>query len=126
MTDIMCESFNVPALYVAIQTVLSLYASGRTTGYAFPHAILRLELVSRDLINALMKIFTERDYMFTTTAKREIVRDMKEKLVYIAMDYEQELETAKSSSSVEKNYELPDVQVITIGAERLRCPEVLF
>ncbi|KAG9147862.1 hypothetical protein Leryth_003456 [Lithospermum erythrorhizon] len=28
----MFETFNVPAMYVAIQAVLSLYASGRTTG----------------------------------------------------------------------------------------------
>ncbi|KAE8722333.1 Actin-2 [Hibiscus syriacus] len=98
MTQIMFETFNVPAMYVAIQAVLSLYASGRTTGYALPHAILRLDLAGRDLTDALMKILTEREG----------------------------LETAKSSSSVEKNYELPDGQVITIGAERFRCPEVLF
>jgi len=144
ITQIMFETFNMPAMYMAIQAVLTLYASGRTTGivmesgdgvsytvpiyegHALPHAILRLDLGGRDLTEYLMRILTERGYPFSSRAElraEQIARDVKEKLCYIALDFDTEMKAATRSSDT---YELPDGNIITVGSERFRCPEVLF
>ena len=117
MTQIMFEIFNAPATYVATQAVLSLYVSGWTTGlvmdsgdgvlqteptcegYALPHAIFRLDLAGHDFTVSLMKILTERGYSFTPTAESKIVRDVKEKLCYIALDYDTELKSTSKDST---------------------------
>ncbi|KAK5618060.1 hypothetical protein CRENBAI_022948 [Crenichthys baileyi] len=131
-TQILFEAFNVPALYMANQSVLSLFSSGRTTGIelesgdGLSHTVPIYEGYGLPLTEYLIRILTERGYYFRTTAEREIVRDMKEKLCYVALDFEQEMQTAASSSSLGKIYELPDGQEVTISNERFRCPEAFF
>jgi actin-related protein len=145
MTRIMFETFSVPALYIFEQAVLALFASGRTTGcvidsgedrthvvpiyegHIIEHAVVCLDLAGRDLTNYMIKMLADRGYSYTTTAEREIARDIKEKLSYVALDFDSEMLVAEeTSSTIEKPYELPGSGQLTVGNERFRCPEALF
>jgi len=154
MTKVMFETFRVPALYVAVQAVLSLYASGRTTGivldcgdgvshcvpvyegYTMPHAVLRENLAGRDLTKYLSTLLTERGIELKSSAELEIVRTIKEKLCYVAIDFDTEIDstaskakkmrTSMETSDAEVQFELPDGSMIAVGTERFRCPEALF
>ncbi|BFZ11666.1 hypothetical protein BsWGS_14705 [Bradybaena similaris] len=143
-TQIMFETFCTPALYVSTQTVLSLHASGRTTGlvlevgdgvshlvpifegYALSQRIPRTFMAGRELTHYLAKILIDRGYSLTASADIEIVRDIKEKLCYVALDFEQDLQTASSSLSLDRGYKLPDGKSLTIGKERFTCAEAMF
>lgn len=83
-----------------------------------PHPLLFPFASRRDLTEYLVKLLQERGYPFVTSAEKEVVRDIKEKLCFVALDFDKELHTAAQSSEFEKSYELPDGQVLTIGNER--------
>ena len=130
--------FNVPATHVATQAVLSLYASRRTTGivmdscdgvlhtvpifesYALHHAIIHLDLAGCGLTEYLIKVSFERGYSSTTTEEREIGRDVKEKLCYVALDCDTEL---KSTAEMDKVLSSPNVFVAWKGCPRHFLPE---
>jgi len=144
MAEIMFETFNVPALYIATQAVLSLYSSGRTTGtvidigdgvshivpifegFALSHAIERVDLAGRDITNYLKRLLRQKGVSLTTSAEVQIVRDIKEKLCYVAIDPEKEMMLSKKISGMEKTYMLPDGETIRAGVERFIAPECLF
>ncbi|EGG15133.1 hypothetical protein DFA_09957 [Cavenderia fasciculata] len=141
MTQIMFETFSTPAFYLGVQAALSLYATGTTTGivldcgdgvthavpinqgYAIQGAVVSRNIGGRDITDYMLKNLVKRG---NTTATMEISRDTKEKLCHIALDYHSEMQADASSTQFEKQYELPDGQVIAIGNERFRCPEALF
>ena len=142
MTEIMFEGFMVPAMYVAVQAALALYASARTTGivldsgdgvthtvpiyegYCLPHAVSRLDIAGRDITEYFMRLLLESGYSFVSTAEREIVKDIKEKLCYVALD--PTLEMKASPEEIMKEYRLPDSNIIQIGSQLFRAPETLF
>ncbi|XP_047339269.1 actin-100-like [Impatiens glandulifera] len=144
MAQIMFETFHVPAMSVANQSVLALYSIGRATGltlcsghgvthvvpiyegYLLQDGIFKMNLAGDDLTGSMLNMLSERlVYPFATNnTERDIARDIKEKLAYVALDYDQEME--KTAADVSSSYELPDGQVIKIGTERFECPEILF
>ncbi len=144
MASIMFNTFRVPGLYVAIQAVLSLYSAGKFTGtvcdsgdgvthlvpiydgYSLPHSILRMDLAGRDLTKYMAKILTDSGISLTSSAELEIVKNIKEKLCYVALDFNDEMQKSNSGQLKEQEYEMPDGHVIKVGNQRFRCPEVLF
>ncbi|KAF2399660.1 Actin/actin-like protein [Trichodelitschia bisporula] len=146
--QILFETFNVPALYTSIQALLSLYASGRTTGivldcgdgvshavpvydgFAIQNSIRRIDVAGRDVTDALQTQLRKAGYVFHTSAEKEVVRQIKEATSYVALDPgREEKEWAGGAARTEGkgvDYTLPDGKIIKIGPERFRAPEILF
>jgi len=120
MVQIMFETFEVQNIYVAIQAVMSLYSAGRTTGlvvdsgdgvthtvpvfegFSLPHAVEKMEIAGRILTGYMQKLLLESGISMTSAAELEIVKDMKEKLCFVAQNFAEEREQATKSSEHDK------------------------
>eukprot|EP00758_Cryptobia_borreli_P005235 Tbor_TRINITY_DN4792_c0_g1::TRINITY_DN4792_c0_g1_i1::g.16994::m.16994/K05692/ACTB_G1; actin beta/gamma 1 len=151
MLEVMFEKFGVPGLAIQTQAILTLYSVGRVTGCVLDsgdgvtHAIpvyesftdpvchQRIDIAGRDMTEWMMELLTdETDVPFTTTAHREIARNVKEKLSYVAQDFEAFLEKAgleegnPQREEMVAPYQLPDGKELKLCRSLFCCPEALF
>jgi actin len=70
-----------------------------------------------------MELLRCRGFAFTTTAEREVVRDIKEKLGFVSQNFRCQLQHEADSKA---QYQLPDGQTINVLDEAFRCTEILF
>eukprot|EP01112_Ceratiomyxa_fruticulosa_P022677 TRINITY_DN8397_c0_g1_i1.p1 TRINITY_DN8397_c0_g1~~TRINITY_DN8397_c0_g1_i1.p1 ORF type:complete len:396 (-),score=113.74 TRINITY_DN8397_c0_g1_i1:286-1473(-) len=144
MVETMFEKYQFEGVYVATQAVLTLYAQGLLTGvvvdsgdgvthiipvfegFSLPHLIRRLDVAGRDVTRYLIKLLLLRGYAFNRTADFETVRQIKEKLCYVAYDIDVEQKLAQETTVLVETYTLPDGRVIKVGQERFQAAEALF
>merc|ERR1711924_453512 len=92
-------------------------------GYSMPHAIQRINLAGRDLTDYICKILQESKIVLTTTAERESAKKIKEDLCYVSENFTEEVD---NFAGKEKQFEMPDGQVVTVHNQMIRCPELMF
>ncbi|XP_022091353.1 actin-5-like [Acanthaster planci] len=144
MAQILFETFNVPALYLANQAKLSMCSSGRLTGmvvhighgasyvvpisegFAVKHATLRVDTAGQDLTEYLLDVLFARGLIAKTPADYELARGIKEHLCRVSLNFPQEVTSLATDMSLGKDYRLPDGKVIKVGKEQLQCPEALL
>uniref|UniRef100_A0A8K9Y7Q6 Uncharacterized protein n=1 Tax=Oncorhynchus mykiss TaxID=8022 RepID=A0A8K9Y7Q6_ONCMY len=140
----MFEGLGVPALYMAPQSLLALLSSGRVTGcvvdcgydvthtvpvfegHCLPHAVRQLGLGGQDVTAHLALLLKESGAQFSsTTQEHDTMTIIKEQMCYVSTDPSSETATTIIGST-DADYQLPDGQMLRVGSERFRAPEILF
>ncbi|KAM6108924.1 LOW QUALITY PROTEIN: actin-related protein T2 [Pterocles gutturalis] len=140
LAKMMFESFQAPALFVTLQAQAALYASAHTTrlvldsgdGVTVPiykgryllECITRLDFAGRDVNKYLARLLLETGHSFVSTAEREIVRDIKERLCYVGLDPSQNMQENPKNLTCE--YVLHDRRAVRAGDQLFQAPKALF
>ncbi len=144
IADKMFITFQVPKMAFGDQAVLALAALRQNAGCVvdigdsetivapveagkvITGAMQRTELAGKEITHALEGLLHAKGFDVRTSAEREIIQDMKEKLCYVALNPEKGSAHMKTGHSVDKQYMLPDGEIVSMGTERFMAPEILF
>ncbi len=126
------EGFGVPALFVSMQAVLSLYSLGRTTGlvldsgdgathavpvyegFAVAHGVQRTDVAGRAVTRHLQQLLRKEGAHLRTSAELEIVRTIKETACRVAFDPRKEEAFELERGADPGHYVLPDGTVVAV------------
>ena len=142
VTEVMFDTFYIPAFYISSTAQLALYATGRTTGlvvetghnsthtvpvvhgHTIPHGIREVNVSGSQLTEYIARQLTSNNtYSFPNEkTKKECVHNIKEKLCYVPLDSGMTSHSDSRSSS----YLLPDGKTVNLSDELFRCPDSLF
>ena len=145
IAEIFFESMRAPALFFTPPSVLSLYASGRTTGvvldvgegvthavpvyegFALRHSVARSNVAGRDVTRQLQLQLRRSGINFTTTAEADLAKLMKEELCYLTpTSLAEEGAEKEAKAHAKTQYQLPDGQLVSLSSERYLAPDALF
>jgi len=151
MAEIMFESFHVPSMLIYAQPGLSLISNGLTSGIVvesgdgvtycvpfatlpgsdslpetIPEGIIRFDIAGSDVTDYLLELLRKKGCSFSRDSFSDYlcVREMKEKLGYVAADFDAEMK--KPESELVEEFQLVDWSMVSVGSERFRCAELLF
>ncbi|KAM6216660.1 actin-like protein 9 [Rhynchocyon petersi] len=141
LVEMVFEALHAPAMYVASQSVLSVYAHGRISGlvvdtghgvtytvpvsqgYNLPHATERLDLAGIHLTAFLAEVLRGSG-LALGQQDLETLEIIKHHHCYVAQDFLKE--QARPEQEVRQMLKLPDGRSVTLGKELFQCPELLF
>lgn len=142
--ETMFEKYGFAGVNVSVQAILALCSQGLNTGFVVdagdgvthlvpvtegfvePALVQRVNLAGRHVTDNFMKLLASQGHSLNSTADFETVREMKQRLCYVALDLNAEKKLAAETTLVGRQYTLPDSRVIRIGSERFLGPEVMF
>mmetsp|Transcript_35328 Transcript_35328/g.100359 ORF Transcript_35328/g.100359 Transcript_35328/m.100359 type:complete len:393 (+) Transcript_35328:153-1331(+) len=144
IVETMFEKYGFAGVNVSVQAVMALNSQGLesgfvvdsgdgvthlvpvTHGFVEPALVERVNLAGRHVTDHFMKLLRGAGHPLNPKADFETVREMKQKLCYVAYDPEAEKKLARETTVVDRNYTLPDSRTMRVGAERFMAPELLF
>lgn len=95
-------------------------------GQILAHLSQRLNIAGRHITSELSKQLLLRGHAFNNSADFEVIRELKEKLCYVANDIKVDERLIEETTVLNTNYQLPNGKIITLAEELFRAPEILF
>ncbi len=140
LLEILFETFNIPELFFVDFYKLILFEKKIPNAICFdfvgtnlfsgvylnyqrqPFASQGLDFGPRDLVVYMQRLLRQKGITFSTSAEREIVRDIVEKLCYFSLDPDSDMKKPLEP----KMYVLPDGTAISIDKELFIAPEFVY